>query len=204
MNVMYLKAIKMLLGVRQSTPNDLCLIESGYPSLEATIRQRQRKFFERMKEERCEMLDDPLMFALKLTERDNKELNNYISRILTEEGYIVENDLSKRKEKVLSSEQTKSVTYKLTNPSLAVHPIYTSAETVDDDFRTAFTRLRLSSHRLRIETGRWSRTPRDERLCQCGEAVQTEQHVICDCTLVSHIRESYNNCLLYTSDAADE
>ena len=41
---MCMKAIKMLLGVRQSTPNDTCLIEAGYPSLEAAIRQRQRKF----------------------------------------------------------------------------------------------------------------------------------------------------------------
>ena len=92
----------------------------------------------------------------------------------------------------MSSEQTKTVTYRQINPTLSVHPMYSSEEVLEDDFRTAFTRLRLSSHRLRIETGRWTRTPREERLCQCGEAIQTEQHVICDCTLVAHIRESYN------------
>ena len=30
-------------------------------------------------------------------------------------------------------------------------------------------------------------------MCQCGEGVQTEQHVLCDCTLVSSIREAYGN-----------
>ena len=33
LNTMYMKAIKMLLVVRQSTPKDTCLIEAGYPSL---------------------------------------------------------------------------------------------------------------------------------------------------------------------------
>ena len=64
MKTLYMKAIKMLLGVRQSTPNELCLIETGYPSLEAAIRQRQRQFFNKMREERHDMANDPLMFAL--------------------------------------------------------------------------------------------------------------------------------------------
>ena len=29
--------------------------------------------------------------------------------------------------------------------------------------------------------------------CYCGEAVQTEQHALCDCTLVDHIRQAYSN-----------
>ena len=61
LNSMYMKAIKMLLGVRQSTPNDNCLIEAGYPSLEAAVRQRQRKFLQRMIDERKDLDDDPLM-----------------------------------------------------------------------------------------------------------------------------------------------
>jgi len=43
-------------------------------------------------------------------------------------------------------------------------------------------RLRLSSHRLPIETGRWSRIPRDQRFCSCG-MVQTEVHLICLCPI---------------------
>ena len=108
------------------------------------------------------------------------------------EGDPIIVDLDRRKAGIMSSEQTKTVTYRQINPTLIVHPIYSSGEILEDDFRTAFTRLRLSSHRLRIETGRWTRTPKEERLCQCGEAIQTEKHVICDCILVSHIRESYN------------
>ena len=43
---MYIKAIKLLLGVRHSTPNETCLIEAGYPALEVVVRARQKKFFE--------------------------------------------------------------------------------------------------------------------------------------------------------------
>ena len=46
-----------------------------------------------------------------------------------------------------------------------------------DYLRITFTRFRLSSHRLRIEVGRWSRTPRDQRLCFCGTGVQDEFHL---------------------------
>ena len=64
---------------------------------------------------------------------------------------------------------------------------------IDDELRIAFTRLRLSSHRLRIETGRWLKPPtaRDQRLCECG-SVQTELHVIAECPLVHHLRIKYD------------
>ena len=62
---------------------------------------------------------------------------------------------------------------------------------MDDFLRIAFTRLRTSSHRLKIETGRWSRVPREMRVCQCGEGVQTEEHVLVGCNLTKGIQERY-------------
>ncbi len=50
----------------------------------------------------------------------------------------------------------------------------------------ACTRIRLSSHRLRVETGRWDRIPFENRTCLCG-AVQTEEHVLLN---ELHIHES--------------
>ena len=193
LNTMYMKAIKMLLGVRQSTPNDTCLIEAGYPSLEAAIRQRQRKFISRMKKERENMYDDPLMFALDITERDNPTMQRYLSGVLCEDGDIVQNDISRRKERLLSSQRTRAMTYCAMNPELSVHSMYTSCDVFADGLRIAFMNVRLSSHRLRVETGRWARIPHDQRLCQCGIDVQTEQHVISKCSLVDGIRSSYNN-----------
>ena len=78
------------------------------------------------------------------------------------------------------------------NPDMTVHPVYTCKEFIPDYKRMAFTRLRLMSHNLRIETGRWSRIPRDHRVCLCNNtSVQNEHHVLLDCPLTIHCREKY-------------
>ena len=146
-----------------------------------------------MKDERKELNDDPLMFALDLTERENVSMHRYLTGVLGEAGDIVENDIRLRKERILLSQRTRARTYCQMNPELAVHPMYySSSDIIDDDFRIAFTRFRLSSHRLKIETGRWARIPQERRLCQCG-AIQTEKHVLCECSLVRDIRLSYGS-----------
>jgi hypothetical protein len=83
-------------------------------------------------------------------------------------------NLSIMREKMNSSDQTKFLTYAILNPELKSHPVY--KQRYPKYLRIAFTRLRLSSHNLRIETGRWSRIERERRLCTCGE-IQTEEHV---------------------------
>ena len=61
-----------------------------------------------------------------------------------------------------------------------------------DYLRISFTRFRTSSHRLKIETGRWSQIPRDQRTCVCNEGVQTEEHVLTACPSVNDIKLKYN------------
>ena len=90
------------------------------------------------------------------------------------------------------STRTKLMTYRVMNPNLSVHPLYESKDRVSDDYlRISFSRFRLSSHRLKIETGRWTGIPQENRLCQCEQSVQTEWHVLRDCALVNHIRNSF-------------
>ena len=111
---------------------------------------------------------------------------SYLIGILGEAGDIIENDIRLRKERILSSQRTRATIYRQMNPELVVHPMYYSNDIIDDDFRIAFTRFRLSSHRLKIETGRWARIPQERRFCPCG-VVQTEKHVLCECPLVNDI-----------------
>ena len=119
-------------------------------------------------------------------------MQRYIKDLLDEPDGIIESDLP-IKTRVLASTRTKAVTYRSFNPDLLVHSIYTTDNEIimDDDLRTAFTRFRLSSHRLKIETGRWARIDPENRVCQCGEDVQSEEHVLCQCSLVNEIRKSY-------------
>ena len=57
--------------------------------------------------------------------------------------------------------------------------------------RTVFIRIRLSSHNLKIETDRWARIPRDQRMCQCGEEIQSEEHVLLRCPISRHVTETF-------------
>ena len=80
------------------------------------------------------------------------------------------------------------------NPSLSVHRIYSAPQTFPEYKRESFTRLRVSSHSLRVETGRWGRLPREERICPCdNRSIQDEFHVIENCPRTRITRENYPN-----------
>ena len=55
---LYCGSIKALLGVRSTTCNDLCLLELGMPSLQDYVNQKQRDFFQKLKNERVGRQDD--------------------------------------------------------------------------------------------------------------------------------------------------
>ena len=78
------------------------------------------------------------------------------------------------------------------NMSMSLHPVYITNTFIPDHLRESFSRVRLMSHNLKIETGRWSRIPRELRVCQCNNTnVQSETHVLIDCELVHSIRLRY-------------
>ena len=59
-------------------------------------------------------------------------------------------------------------------------------------FRQALTKLRVSSHRLEIEAGRWTKpqiTPRENRLCKQCNVLEDEFHFLFECSLYSNIRQ---------------
>ena len=48
------------------------------------------------------------------------------------------------------------------------------------------------SHNLKIETGRWSRIPRERRVCSCNRnQLQTEAHILLECRLTLDVRHKY-------------
>ena len=145
------------------------------------------------------MTDNPLNYALELTRTHNQKLYSYVDRLVSNSDIISEFS-SGLHDKIAHSDRSKFVTYRTINPEFAVHRTYTrdihNVTLIPEYLRVDFTRMRLSSHRLRIETGRWSRLPREQRLCRCG-AMQDEQHVLQDCALVQHIRDSYRKPVKY-------
>ena len=192
MDNIYHAALKALLGVRTTTVNDLCLAELGYPLLKYYVLQRQRWIFKKMIDSRSGLGDDPLMLAINVAQDSGSKMGTVIDMVTQSDDYMVLGLINLR-ERIQESERSKYVMYKIVNPSLSVHNVYKRGgnEYVPEYLRVSFTRLRLSSHRLMIETGRWSRIPRENRLCACG-VIQDEAHVIQVCPNVGHIRQRYD------------
>ena len=58
----------------------------------------------------------------------------------------------------------------------------------------ALSKLRVSSHRLQIEAGRWvrpRRIPVNERKCTICQVVEDEFHFIIECPLYTELRRKY-------------
>ena len=63
-------------------------------------------------------------------------------------------------------------------------------------FRVVMTKLRVFSHRLEIEVGRWARpnrTPIDETKCRYCDKLEDEFHFLLECTLYVESRKNILN-----------
>ena len=171
---MYISALKSLLGVRDTTRTDTIMIETGFPSICERVWKRMAKF---VKKELWDDLRDetPLKRILRIYEQKRTRGYRFICNQMTPaETQPSQAPLTQ----VFLSEtpSSKAESYRLLDPTLKV---YTSA--IDERARVTFTKMRLSSHSLKVETaetGRWSQIPQDDRLCGCGEAIQDEEHVL--------------------------
>ena len=185
LEVLYGKVIRSLLGVRHSTPLELCLVEADMPPLNDLIIGRRKSFMEKFLHR--ESTDSPLHDALAVTRevssaglRAFRSYDDYTNVNLA--GIIAQKAM----------QHSRFAVYMDLNPSLTQPDVYRS--NAKDSLRIAYSRMRLSSHRLRIETGRWNRppTPRELRVCPCGGGVQDEQHVLCECSLSNHLRVRFH------------
>lgn len=187
----YNKLVKCLLAVRSNTAINLCLIESGIYPVHHVISKNRKRFL------RSKLVvndvEEPFTIVYNLCRVANTPGYRFIQNALDFDDNI--NPLASTINTVVAmpNTATKYTTYKSElNPSLNVHEVYMSRVYIPDYIRQAFSRLRLMSHDLKVETGRWSRTPREQRRCQCGTgAVQTECHVLLHCTLTQHLRHTF-------------
>ena len=190
---MYMKAVRALLGIRGTVPMDLCLVEAGLRSVESLVKMRQKKFFDKMLDSRAGMLDDPLMHAIAIVEQHNNPIYSCIQNVMEiDEETFYDDEEQRAVERIRNAppSATRFHTYTSLNPDFTRHPVYYNYGTIPDYLRITFTRFRLSSHMLRVETGRWSRTPREERVCRCGQGIQQDEHHVFRCPLVMNILES--------------
>ena len=104
--------------------------------------------------------------------------------------------LTRVRSTIQQSDSSRRRAYLHMNTSLEAHPATNpwNRASIPEQNHIALTRIRLASHLLRIETGRWSRIPRENRLCNCRTDIQTEDHVLLRCTIMPNRHTNRRPC----------
>ena len=91
--------------------------------------------------------------------------------------------------------------------SLSINRLYRHLQTqhvsylsnIQNDFvRVAITKLRLGSHNLFVERGRWNKTDYLERKCLLCNDIEDEYHFVIICTKYFELRVKYIPKIYYT------
>ncbi len=185
----YLSTLKQMLGVRSQICTDVVYVECGITKGKNFIQQRQAKFLYKVME-RDQYDGSYLQSVIDLALQKKSPMGRYIQHILDNGcGHDYESEgIESAKNAIRNSTSTHRATYYELNPELSKCAIYNQSANIPEHARIACTRMRLSSHYLKIETGRWSRIPRENRLCICGQ-IQTEEHVLLECVHTEKFRQ---------------
>ena len=164
-----------------TTCSEFLYIELGVYSIKTQVLVKQWKFWKKVLELSDE---DPLGYVVELARRKKlKEIKHY-ENLITK--YADVNEIKRKFEEEVKTTikqkaekgRSKYVTYLEVNPHLETPTVYEKINHHKDV--SMISKLRVSSHNLKIEMGRRTATPRNERKCHCGD-VEDEQHFLVSC-----------------------
>ena len=200
----YRSGLKTALNVRQNLNNEIVYVESGKYPLCGRIKRLQLKFWLFIINDYVvKFPESALSKVLKMGMEINCSYTKYYVDLqkkydepLTCEELInkgnIESFESKMRSKHNDDADSKLGTYYRVNPDLKSY-VLNPQPTMEFE-RELVTRFRTGSHSLAVELGRYSNIPRENRLCACGNGIQTVWHVFVDCPETRDIvQKNYNN-----------
>lgn len=174
-----------MLGVRSTTCNDLTYLETGFPDAKTMILQRQQSFLKKL----LARPPDYVSRAIDLAIATRSPMGKKIQTILDMRSQPISDFNQRLRQTVSTSTSSRRMNYRFLNPTLG--PCKALSSNIPEHDRIALTRIRLGSHHLKIETGRWARIPAEDRTCPCGTGVQDESHVLLKCPDSQVLRIAY-------------
>ena len=181
----YVKLLKACFKVRSNIPNIILYVETGFLPIKYIVYVRQFNFYQRLLDG-MEANSRREKTMNKLLEIPSKFLKHYVSLVAKYDSGkdILNEGLDFIKQNIrtrVADGHSKFNMYLKINPDLQPSPFLHMIHPMAIDI----IRFRVGSHYLPIETGRWNRKPRHERLCtNCGE-IGDEEHAIYSCSLIS-------------------
>ena len=201
----YRAGLKTAMNVRQNLNNEIAYIETGKLPLRVIIKRQQLNFWLQMKAYMSDHPESSLskvyhtavgsnLLYLKHYDRLESNFRDPKSCEETLKKQIMDSFKHKIQSKCIIDVDgnSKLGTYYQINPTLSSYvPV---PQTTMEFERELVTRFRTGSHSLAVETGRYSNIPRENRLCGCGEGIQTVWHVFAECPKTRHIVQmNYTN-----------
>ena len=104
------------------------------------------------------MDDDPFGFVMRMVIDTRYNTKAYVTELIENNIDDCAVSMDTLKDNVKRSLTSRRITYLNTmNPHLTVRSIYTDKHNINETHPITFTRFRILSHSLAIETGRWNR-----------------------------------------------
>ena len=187
----YRSGLKIALNVRQNLNTEIVYVESGKFPLRGKVQSTQLKFWLFIKNKY--IVDFPESALAKVVEMglnyNSKYLKHYTDLQAKYENPLACKEAIEKKysdlceSKIIAKHNedpdSKLGTYYRVNPNLTSH--VQNPQQIMEFERELITRFRTGSHSLAVEIGRYSNIPRENRLCSCGNGVQTVWHVMAEC-----------------------
>ena len=189
------KALRRVLGVKSGTANDLVYAELQLPDISAVIKDRQFKFFEKIRN-----LHNDDAVVKGVLHRYASHVNDFFPQNMLKyyeelQDNNVKTNIQDRECRI--RESPKTMCKRHVNMSLMNEPKILYKSMHNDEDRITITRWRLSSHPLFIETGRRKRPkiPDTERKCMICLVIEDEEHAIFHCAAHISVRYQFRELL---------
>ena len=182
-----MQLLKSILNVKKGTTNEIVYYELRRPDIMSKIKDKQYSFFNKVLN-----LSENDAILVKIIDlcRRSRIMNYYHS--LT--GTCCTEFLLNIEEKMRTNNRSMIIYYHnlIYQEKSCIYQTF-----INDYYRKVITRWRLSSHKLRIETGRYARPyiDRERRVCILCNIVEDEEHVIFVCPLYSAVRLKHRQVL---------
>ena len=202
-----MRIFKELLGVNKKTTNIGVLLELGRTSLNINAVKLGLKNWERVRKGEANAI---LVASYKDAMDENlswiQGVKGYLQRngLLTlflneypEAPYFIHkkvygimvDQFHQNAFSTIRNPESKLRTYALIKTGIGMEKYLLESKNVKT--RVNYTKFRLSSHNLMIETGRYKKLKPEERVCPfCPKATEDEMHFLLDCYMYSSIRDS--------------
>ena len=175
--------LKRICNVKKGTTNDLVLFELKRSPVTTRIRDRQCAFYQNL----LQFTTDDAVVTNFLQLCNNSQYLRYYQGLRGNESSAYLENLAVK----LQTDDRSMIVYYRNHIKFEKSCIYSLF--MNDYYRKIITRWRLSNHSLKIETGRYTRIPRESRVCSYCNVVEDEEHVILRCPMYFMVRGKYQH-----------